>query len=71
MLECYGFNADTQVYRHLYFFGQKNLMTQLSYAAAGVDIDAGDELVERIKPLAKRTMIPGVLASVGLSLIHI
>ena len=40
-------------------------MTQLSYAAAGVDIDAGDELVERIKPLAKRTMIPGVLASVG------
>ena len=40
-------------------------MTKLSYAAAGVDIDAGDELVERIKPLAKRTMIPGVLASVG------
>ena len=40
-------------------------MTQLSYAAAGVDIDAGDELVERIKPLAKRTMIPGVMSSVG------
>ena len=37
-------------------------MTQLSYAAAGVSIDAGDELVERIKPAAKRTLVPGVLA---------
>ncbi len=40
-------------------------MTSLSYAASGVSIDAGDELVERIKPLAKKTMIPGVLASIG------
>ncbi len=40
-------------------------MTQLSYASAGVSIDAGDELVERIKPAAKRTMIPGVLGSIG------
>lgn len=41
-------------------------MTQpLSYAAAGVSIDAGDELVERIKPLAKRTLIPGVLGGIG------
>ena len=40
-------------------------MTQLSYAAAGVSIDAGDELVDRIKPCAKRTMIPGVLGSIG------
>ena len=40
-------------------------MTQLSYAAAGVSIDAGDELVERIKPAAKQTMIPGVLGSIG------
>ena len=40
-------------------------MTQLSYAVAGVSIDAGDELVERIKPAAKRTMIPGVLGSIG------
>ena len=40
-------------------------MSQLSYAAAGVSIDAGDELVERIKPFAKRTMIPGVLGSIG------
>lgn len=40
-------------------------MTQLSYRAAGVDIDAGDELVERIKPYAKKTAIEGVLAGVG------
>ena len=37
----------------------------LTYAAAGVSIDAGDALVERIKPLARRTMIPGVLAGIG------
>ena len=39
--------------------------TGLSYRDAGVDIDAGDALVERIKPLAKRTMRPGVLAGIG------
>jgi phosphoribosylformylglycinamidine cyclo-ligase len=37
----------------------------LTYAAAGVSIDAGDELVERIKPLAARTRTPGVLAGIG------
>ena len=40
-------------------------MTQLSYAGAGVSIEAGDELVERIKPAAKRTLIPGVLNGIG------
>jgi phosphoribosylformylglycinamidine cyclo-ligase len=37
----------------------------ISYREAGVDIDAGDELVERIKPFAKATRIPEVLADVG------
>ncbi len=37
----------------------------LSYKNAGVDIDAGDALVERIKPLAKKTMREGVLAGIG------
>jgi phosphoribosylformylglycinamidine cyclo-ligase len=37
----------------------------ISYKDAGVDIDAGDALVERIKPLAKRTMRPEVLAGIG------
>ncbi|HET9339056.1 MAG TPA: phosphoribosylformylglycinamidine cyclo-ligase [Casimicrobiaceae bacterium] len=37
----------------------------LSYRDAGVDIDAGDALVERIKPWAKRTMRPEVLAGIG------
>ena len=39
--------------------------TPLSYKDAGVDIDAGDALVERIKPLAKKTMRDGVLAGIG------
>ncbi len=37
----------------------------LSYRDAGVDIDAGDRLVENIKPYAKRTMRPEVLAGIG------
>ena len=37
----------------------------LSYRDAGVDIDAGDALVDRIKPFAKRTMRPEVLGSIG------
>jgi phosphoribosylformylglycinamidine cyclo-ligase len=37
----------------------------LSYRDAGVDIDAGDALVDAIKPYAKRTMRPEVLAGIG------
>ena len=37
----------------------------LSYRDAGVDIDAGDALVEAIKPFAKRTMREGVLKGIG------
>jgi phosphoribosylformylglycinamidine cyclo-ligase len=37
----------------------------LTYKQAGVDIDAGDELVERIKPLAAATRIAEVLSGVG------
>ena len=37
----------------------------LSYRDAGVDIDAGDDLVEQIKPFARRTMRPEVLAGIG------
>jgi phosphoribosylformylglycinamidine cyclo-ligase len=37
----------------------------LSYRDVGVDIDAGDALVERIKPFAKRTLRPEVLAGIG------
>ncbi len=39
--------------------------TSLTYRDAGVDIDAGDALVERIKPFARRTMRPEVLAGIG------
>ena len=39
--------------------------TSMSYRDAGVDIEAGDALVERIKPFAKRTMRPEVLGGIG------
>ncbi|MDD2928278.1 MAG: phosphoribosylformylglycinamidine cyclo-ligase [Sideroxydans sp.] len=39
--------------------------SSLSYRDAGVDIDAGDQLVENIKPYAKRTMRPEVLSGIG------
>lgn len=39
--------------------------TPISYKDAGVDIDAGDALVERIKPLAKKTLREGVMAGIG------
>ncbi len=37
----------------------------LTYRDAGVDIDAGDRLVENIKPFAKKTLRKGVLAGIG------
>lgn len=39
--------------------------TSVSYRDAGVDIEAGDALVEQIKPFAKRTMRPEVLGGIG------
>ena len=41
------------------------MTSPLTYAAAGVSIEAGDALVERIKPLARRTLGPGVLSGIG------
>jgi phosphoribosylformylglycinamidine cyclo-ligase len=37
----------------------------ISYRDAGVDIDAGNSLVERIKPMVKKTMRPEVLTGLG------
>ena len=37
----------------------------LTYRQAGVDIDAGDALIERIKPLARATLRPEVFAGIG------
>lgn len=39
--------------------------TSLSYRDAGVDIDAGEQLVENIKPFVKRTLRPEVLGDLG------
>ncbi|WP_150047559.1 phosphoribosylformylglycinamidine cyclo-ligase [Methylomonas rhizoryzae] len=38
---------------------------RLNYKSAGVDIEAGNALVDRIKPIAAKTRIPGVLAGLG------
>ncbi|MFA9441882.1 phosphoribosylformylglycinamidine cyclo-ligase [Uliginosibacterium sp. sgz301328] len=40
-------------------------VSSLTYRDAGVDIDAGDALVDRIKPFAKKTMRPEVLGGIG------
>ncbi|MFT4622835.1 MAG: phosphoribosylformylglycinamidine cyclo-ligase [Myxococcota bacterium] len=40
-------------------------MSRDAYAEAGVDIDAADTLVDRIKPLARATHRPGVLGGIG------
>lgn len=42
-----------------------NSKNGITYADAGVDIDAGNALVERIKPAAKRTKRPGVMSGLG------
>ena len=44
---------------------QSQTPDSLSYRDAGVDIDAGNSLVERIKPIVKRTERPGVLGGIG------
>ena len=45
--------------------GVTSSLSPLTYKDAGVDIDAGDQLVENIKPFAKRTMRPEVLGGIG------
>ena len=37
----------------------------ITYKDAGVDIDAGEETIDRIKPLVRQTFIPGVLTDIG------
>src|SRR5690349_10209736 len=51
--------------RRSHFLDKDNMSQGLTYAKAGVSIEAGDELVRRIGPIARRTKVPGVLAGVG------
>lgn len=44
---------------------RKNSTSAMTYADAGVDIEAGNTLVERIKPLVAKTRRPGVLGGIG------
>ncbi len=43
----------------------KGARNGITYAEAGVDIDAGNALVERIKPAARATARPGVMSGLG------
>ena len=52
---------ETAIFFSCAFF----MNTPLSYKDAGVDIDAGEALVERIKPLARKTLRDGVLGGIG------
>jgi len=43
-------------------------VTSLTYKSAGVDIDAGEALVEKIKPMCKATKRNGCDASLGMTI---
>ncbi|XP_053690579.1 trifunctional purine biosynthetic protein adenosine-3 [Sabethes cyaneus] len=61
---CSDVNFDGSQYRN--DIAQKAFKhLSLSYKASGVDIDAGDALVQRIKPLARGTNRPGVIGGLG------
>ena len=57
--------ASARVAKDFILTGFNSIASGLTYRQAGVDIDAGDALVERIKPAALRTMRPEVMAGIG------
>jgi len=68
MLSYGGRSADHVKYHKLILTPASDMTEQrtpVTYRDAGVDIDAGDELVERIKPHVKRTMRPEVMGGLG------
>src|SRR4030095_7058386 len=56
--------ADQQA-RLLIGNGEPGTESRMDYKSSGVDIDAGNETVRRIKHLAKSTFTPGVLSDIG------
>jgi phosphoribosylformylglycinamidine cyclo-ligase len=60
-----GSFGRTQLRKAQKLSGMVQMASGLTYAKAGVSIEAGDALVRRIGPVAKRTRIPGVIAGVG------
>ena len=64
MLKCNEMTARTRC-RKLPFFRVGTPLPRLTYRDAGVDIDAGNELVQRIAPAVRRTRRPEVLSGLG------
>jgi len=66
-IEVKGSRVESAVYaagpRH--YYARMTSQDTLSYRDAGVDIDNGTALVERIKPFAKSTLRPGVMGGLG------
>lgn len=49
----------------MFVYTSSQFSVQLSYKDSGVDINAGDDLVQRIKPLARGTTRAGVIGGLG------
>ena len=64
MIKCNEMTARTRC-RKLPFFRAGTPLPRLTYRDAGVDIDAGNELVQRIAPAVRRTRRPEVLSGLG------
>ena len=56
-------DADADAHRQAGLLSRD--ITRMDYRQAGVDIDAGNETVRRIKSLARATFTPGVLSEIG------
>jgi phosphoribosylformylglycinamidine cyclo-ligase len=58
-------NRAVEAFRNLPGSGDNIMTEELTYAAAGVDIDKANRLVDRIKAIAKSTARPGVMGDIG------
>ncbi len=65
LLKCRPFQRTARAAGHPPTESCVNTPTPLTYRDAGVDIDAGNEVVERIKPLVRRSFRPEVMGGLG------
>ena len=66
MMDGGGYAKIRPLLRQAQLYEEEGIpLTSLNYREAGVEIDAGDSLVERVKPVARRTRRPEVMAGIG------